>query len=34
VIAIVYGAATAHSALQFTLRRGGLWKGRVQDLRL
>jgi hopene-associated glycosyltransferase HpnB len=33
VIAIFYGAATAHSALQFRLRRGGLWKGRVQDLR-
>jgi hopene-associated glycosyltransferase HpnB len=33
VIAVFYVGATAHSALQFARRRGGLWKGRVQDLR-
>jgi hopene-associated glycosyltransferase HpnB len=32
-IALFYAAATAHSALQFLLRRGGQWKGRVQDVR-
>ena len=32
VVAVFYAAATAHSAMQYTLRRGGNWKGRVQDL--
>ena len=31
-VAVFYGAATAHSALQYARRRGGQWKGRVQDL--
>jgi hopene-associated glycosyltransferase HpnB len=30
-VAVFYAAATAHSALQYALRRGGQWKGRVQD---
>ena len=30
-IALFYAAATIHSALQYLLRRGGSWKGRVQD---
>ena len=32
-IALFYAAATVHSALQYSLRRGGAWKGRIQDLR-
>jgi hopene-associated glycosyltransferase HpnB len=31
-VAMFYAAATAHSALQYALRRGGSWKGRLQDL--
>jgi hopene-associated glycosyltransferase HpnB len=31
-VALFYAAATMHSALQYVLRRGGRWKGRVQDL--
>jgi len=31
LVALFYAAATVHSALQYTLRRGGQWKGRVQD---
>jgi hopene-associated glycosyltransferase HpnB len=31
-VALFYAAATAHSALQYALRRGGSWKGRLQDL--
>ena len=31
-VAVFYAAATAHSALQFALHRGGQWKGRIQDL--
>jgi len=31
-IALFYAGATVHSALQYALRRGGRWKGRVQDL--
>lgn len=30
-IALFYAAATAHSAIQYALRRGGQWKGRAQD---
>lgn len=30
-IALFYALATVHSALQYLLRRGGHWKGRVQD---
>jgi hopene-associated glycosyltransferase HpnB len=30
-VALFYAAATAHSALQYLLRRGGSWKGRIQD---
>ena len=33
-VALFYGAATAHSALQYALRRGGRWKGRAQDVRI
>jgi hypothetical protein len=29
---VFYAAATAHSAVQYTLHRGGQWKGRIQDL--
>jgi len=32
-IAVFYAGATLHSALQYLLRRGGSWKGRVQDVR-
>jgi hopene-associated glycosyltransferase HpnB len=32
-IAVFYMAATLHSGLQYLLRRGGHWKGRIQDLR-
>jgi len=32
-IASFYALATVHSALQYLLRRGGHWKGRVQDVR-
>jgi hopene-associated glycosyltransferase HpnB len=31
-VAVFYAAATAHSALQYALHRGGQWKGRIQDL--
>ena len=31
-IAVFYAAATVHSALQYRLRRGGNWKGRIQDM--
>ena len=31
LVAVFYAAATLHSALQYSLRRGGSWKGRVQD---
>jgi hopene-associated glycosyltransferase HpnB len=31
LVAVFYAAATLHSALQYALRRGGSWKGRVQD---
>lgn len=31
-VAVFYGGATVHSALQFGLRRGGSWKGRIQDM--
>jgi hopene-associated glycosyltransferase HpnB len=34
VISIFYMAASVHSALQFWSGRGGLWKGRVQDVRI
>ena len=30
-VAVFYAAATLHSALQYSLRRGGSWKGRIQD---
>ena len=30
-IALFYGGATVHSAVQYGLGRGGTWKGRVQD---
>jgi hopene-associated glycosyltransferase HpnB len=33
-IATFYALATLHSALQYLLRRGGSWKGRVQDVRV
>jgi hopene-associated glycosyltransferase HpnB len=33
-IALVYAGATMHSAWQYARRRGGNWKGRIQDLRL
>lgn len=32
-VAVFYGGATAHSAIQYALGRGGNWKGRAQDLR-
>jgi hopene-associated glycosyltransferase HpnB len=32
-IAMFYAAATLHSAWEYLLRRGGHWKGRVQDVR-
>ena len=32
-IAMFYAGATLHSALQYLLRRGGHWKGRIQDVR-
>jgi hopene-associated glycosyltransferase HpnB len=32
-VALFYGGATVHSAVQYTLGRGGRWKGRAQDLR-
>src|SRR5580658_5618806 len=31
-IAMFYAGATIHSALQYSLGRGGRWKGRIQDL--
>jgi hopene-associated glycosyltransferase HpnB len=33
LVALFYAAATLHSALQYRLRRGGVWKGRIQDQR-
>lgn len=33
LIALFYLGATVHSAIQYWRRRGGKWKGRVQDLR-
>jgi hopene-associated glycosyltransferase HpnB len=30
-IALFYAAATVHSAVQYSMGRGGQWKGRVQD---
>lgn len=30
-VAVFYAAATAHSAVQYALHRGGQWKGRFQD---
>ncbi len=32
-VALFYAAATLHSAIQYGLRRGGTWKGRIQDQR-
>ena len=32
-VALFYAAATVHSAVRFTLGRGGQWKGRAQDVR-
>jgi hopene-associated glycosyltransferase HpnB len=32
-VALFYGGATAQSAVQYALGRGGHWKGRAQDLR-
>ena len=32
-VALFYAAATAHSAIQYALGRGGRWKGRAQDVR-
>lgn len=32
-VALFYGAAAAHSAVQYALGRGGHWKGRAQDVR-
>jgi hopene-associated glycosyltransferase HpnB len=32
-VALFYGGATVHSAVQYGLGRGGHWKGRAQDLR-
>ena len=32
-IALFYMGAMCHSALQYWLRRGGVWKGRIQDAR-
>jgi len=31
-VAVFYAAATAHSAVQYGLHRGGQWKGRIQDV--
>jgi hopene-associated glycosyltransferase HpnB len=31
-IAMFYAGATVHSAVQYSLGRGGRWKGRIQDL--
>ena len=33
LVAMFYGAATLHSAVQYSLGRGGRWKGRIQDVR-
>jgi hopene-associated glycosyltransferase HpnB len=33
LLAAFYAGATLHSALQYLTRRGGSWKGRVQDVR-
>jgi hypothetical protein len=32
-VATFYAGATLHSALRYLTRRGGSWKGRVQDVR-
>jgi hopene-associated glycosyltransferase HpnB len=32
-IALFYAGATLHSAFQYRMGRGGVWKGRVQDVR-
>ncbi|HXS22399.1 MAG TPA: glycosyltransferase [Steroidobacteraceae bacterium] len=32
-VALFYGAATIHSAVQYAAGRGGKWKGRAQDVR-
>jgi hopene-associated glycosyltransferase HpnB len=32
LVAMFYAAATIHSATQYSLGRGGRWKGRIQDL--
>lgn len=32
-VALFYGAATVHSAIQYAAGRGGKWKGRAQDVR-
>ncbi len=32
LVAMFYAAATIHSAVQYSLGRGGRWKGRIQDL--
>jgi hopene-associated glycosyltransferase HpnB len=31
LVAMFYAAATVHSAVQYSLGRGGRWKGRIQD---
>jgi hopene-associated glycosyltransferase HpnB len=31
MVAMFYAGATVHSALRYALRRGGRWKGRIQD---
>ncbi len=33
LIALFYAAATVHSAIEYWRGRGGLWKGRIQDMR-
>jgi hopene-associated glycosyltransferase HpnB len=33
VVALFYAVVTIHSALQYQRRRGGIWKGRIQDQR-
>jgi hopene-associated glycosyltransferase HpnB len=32
LVAMFYAGATVHSAVQYSLGRGGRWKGRIQDL--
>jgi hypothetical protein len=31
LVALFYGGATIHSAIQYWRGRGGEWKGRIQD---